>query len=631
MLTVDNLTYRIAGRVILDGASCFVPAGHKAGLVGRNGSGKTTLFGLITGALEPETGSISLPRLTRIGKVAQEAPAGPRTLLETVLDAHTELARLQGARDRASDPHEIAEIETRLADIGAHSAPARAAEILAGLGFGPEEIKRPCADFSGGWRMRVALAAVLFTEPDLLLLDEPTNYLDLEGSLWLEGFLERYPHTVLLISHDRHLLNRAVGSILHLERGKLTYYTGGFDRFQELRRQKLDLLKAESRKVDTQRKHLQKFVDRFRYKESKARQAQSKLKALQKLTPIVIPDDERIAPIVLPKAEPLSPPILAFDGVSCGYGDLTVLSRLNLRIDHDDRIALLGKNGNGKSTFAKLITQRLAPQGGTVTRSPKLKTGYFAQHQTDELDPEGTPRDHMAELMPGKLEREVRARLGFFGFGADKADTKVGLLSGGEKARLLLSLAAFHAPQLIVLDEPTNHLDIEAREALITAINDYEGAIILISHDRTLVETCAERLWLVADGKVTPFEGDLDDYEAYVLGRAGLPGAIATDRFPLAADVAPSRADERRAAAEKRASLGPLKRKADQAEKAAAMQSSEIGRLESALADPKLYARDPAQVTALTRKLADARKALATAEASWLAALEEYESAKSEV
>ncbi len=321
MLSVSALTCRIAGRLILDGATCFVPAGHKVGLVGRNGSGKTTLFKLIQRELEPESGSIDLPRSARIGGVAQEAPAGPLSLLETVLAADAERAALLAERGTAEDPHRIAEIETRLADIQSHAAPARAAAILAGLGFGPQDIHRPCSDFSGGWRMRVALAGVLFAQPDLLLLDEPTNYLDLEGALWLESYLERYPHTVLLISHDRGLLNRAVDSILHLERGKLTFYTGGFDRFQQVRAMQLDLLKAGAKKVEAQRKHLQAFVDRFRYKESKARQAQSKLKALQKLQPIVVPDDERVAPIVLPKVEPLSPPILAFDGVACGYGD----------------------------------------------------------------------------------------------------------------------------------------------------------------------------------------------------------------------------------------------------------------------------------------------------------------------
>lgn len=628
MLTIDDFSCRIAGRLIIDHASAFIPSGHKVGLVGRNGSGKTTLFKAIQGELESESGRISLPKGLRIGGVAQEAPGTEDTLLEVVLAADKERDRLITESQTAHDPHRIAEIEMRLADIQAHAAPAKAAAILAGLGFGADDIHRPCSDFSGGWRMRVALAAVLFSEPDLLLLDEPTNYLDLEGALWLEDYLEHYPHTVLLISHDRDLLNRAVDQILHLEHGKLKLYTGGFDRFQSQRAMQLDLLRASKVKQDAKAKHMQAFVDRFRAKASKATQAQSRLKALSKLQPIVLPENERVAPIVFPETEHLSPPVLTFENASAGYGDHVVLSRLTMRFDPEDRIALLGKNGNGKSTFAKLIAQRLKPMSGKTVRASKLRVGYFAQHQVDELNPQGTALSHMAHKMPGEVESKVRARCGFFGFGANKVLTQVAKLSGGEKARLLLALAAFDAPHIMVLDEPTNHLDIEAREALIEAIADYGGAVILVSHDRHLIETCADQLWLVADGGVKPFEGDLDDYEDYVLGRRGRPGMRMEQAAP--AQDKSSKVEQRKNAAGKRSELAPLRKKADIAEKGYAKLSAELGKVETALADPKLYKGDAFKLLDATKQRAALKKELEAAEALWLDALAAYEDAQKE-
>jgi ATP-binding cassette subfamily F protein 3 len=628
MLTIDDFSCRIAGRLIIDHASAFIPAGHKVGLVGRNGSGKTTLFRAIQGQLESESGRISLPKGLRIGGVAQEAPATQQSLLDVVLAADLERTSLEAERHTVTDAHRIAEIEIRLADMGAHAAPARAAAILAGLGFGADDIHRPCADFSGGWRMRVALAAVLFSEPDLLLLDEPTNYLDLEGALWLEDYLEHYPHTVLLISHDRDLLNRAVDAILHLENGKLTLYTGGFDRFQTTRAMKLDLLKAAKTKQDAQAKHLQSFVDRFRAKASKARQAQSRIKALEKMQKIELPESERVPPIVFPETEQMAPPVLALENVTAGYGDHVVLSKLTLRIDPDDRIALLGKNGNGKSTFAKLISQRLKAMSGHVVRSPKLRVGYFAQHQVDELDMDGTPFSHMQKKMPDAPESKVRARCGYFGFGADKVMTKIAKLSGGEKARLLLALAAFDAPHIMVLDEPTNHLDIEARAALIEAIASYDGAVILVSHDRHLIEASADQLWLVADGRVAPFDGDLDDYEDYVLGRKGKPGTLA--RAEAQAAERASKSDQRKASAGKRSELAPLKKKADSAEKEYARLSGELGRIETSLADPRLYKGDAFKLLDATKQRAALKKSLEDAEAAWLEALAAYEDAQKE-
>lgn len=628
MLTISDLTFRMEGRLLFEGASAFVPDGHRVGLVGRNGTGKTTLFRLIAGDLQPEGGTITRPKLARLGMVRQEAPAGPTTLIDTVLAADKERLDLLAEAETASDPTRISDIQMRLADIGAHSAPARAAEILAGLGFSHEAQQRACSEFSGGWRMRVSLAAILFSEPDLLLLDEPTNYLDLEGTIWLETYLRTYPHTVLMISHDRDLLNRAVGSILHLEQKKLTIYTGGYDRFEDTRAMKLALQEAMRKKQETARKHMQSFVDRFRYKASKATQAQSRLKALQKMKPIAAMIEDRVKPFIMPSPQPqLAPPIIAMDEVDVAYGDgPNVLSHVTARIDHDDRIALLGANGNGKSTFAKLLAQRLQAKAGRVTRAPKLRIGYFAQHQLDELRPEETPVEHMARLMPGKTTTDVRKRLGAYGFGIDLADTEVERLSGGEKARMLFALSTFDAPHMLILDEPTNHLDVDSREALAQALNEYEGAVILISHDRHLIDASVDRLWLVADGRVGPFEGDLDDYRRYLLGHAPKPDRNAS---AAAAPVQKPKPEDKRAAAEKRASLSPLKKRADQAEREYTQLSGQLANLEVQLADPKLYNGVDGAVKSqeLLKKRAEMRRKLETTEAAWLEAQDAYEAA----
>ncbi|HMT14679.1 MAG TPA: ABC-F family ATP-binding cassette domain-containing protein, partial [Aestuariivirga sp.] len=502
MLHITGLTYRIGGRLLLDGASAALPAGHKVGLVGRNGTGKSTLLKLIMGDLVPESGSASVPRNARIGSVAQEAPGGETSLMDTVLAGDEERSALLAEAETATDPHRIADIQTRLADINAHAAPARAATILAGLGFTPEQQDGPCSALSGGWRMRVALAAALFGAPDVLLLDEPTNYLDLEGAIWLKSYIRDYPHTILMVSHDRDLLNEAVDSILHLDQMKLTLYAGTYDSFERQRREQQALSVKLKKKQDDQRAHMQAYVDRFRYKASKARQAQSRLKALARLEPIADVVADRVAPFDFPSPEkPLAPPLVGWDKASVGYTPgKTVLRGISLRLDPDDRIALLGANGNGKSTFAKLLCGKLKPMGGEMAHPARLTVGYFAQHQLDELKPDWTAYDYMAKLLPDAPVAQRRARLGALGFGAELADTPSERLSGGEKARLLFLLASFHAPHILVLDEPTNHLDVDSREALIMAINDYEGAVILISHDRHIIETCADRLWLVNDG-----------------------------------------------------------------------------------------------------------------------------------
>ncbi|MCP4732580.1 MAG: ABC-F family ATP-binding cassette domain-containing protein, partial [Bosea sp.] len=557
MLTLTDVSVRIAGRLLIDDSSVQIAPGARVGFVGRNGVGKSTLFGAIRGDVPTESGTIALPPRWRIGSLAQEAPDGPQSLIETVLKADVERDALLREAETARDAHRIAEIQTRLVDIDAHSAPARAAAILSGLGFSTSDQARPCREFSGGWRMRVALAATLFAAPDLLLLDEPTNYLDLEGTLWLEDHLANYPRTVIVISHDRDLLDTSVDQILHLDRGKLTLYKGTYSSFEEQRatREMLDAKHAK-RQAD-ERKRLQAFVDRFKAKASKARQAQSRVKMLERMKPVTALVTQDVHEISFPKPEKtLSPPIIALDGVAVGYEPgKPVLGRVTLRIDTDDRIALLGSNGNGKSTLVKLIAGRLAPFSGQVTRADKLSVGYFAQHQLDELDLEGSTYDHIRRLMADAPESKIRARAGAIGFSGKAADTLVKSLSGGEKARLLLGLATFHAPNMIILDEPTNHLDIDSRAALAEAINDFEGAVIMVSHDRYLIEACAERLWVVANNTVTSYDGDLEDYRRFVLS---------SDRK---ADVARQRVEEpdrpQRSRSERRV---PLKQKVANAE-----------------------------------------------------------------
>jgi ATP-binding cassette subfamily F protein 3 len=629
MLHINDLIFRIEGKPIVDGATAAIPAGHKVGLVGRNGAGKTTLLKLIAGDLHADDGSINVPRGARIGHVDQEAPGGEESLLEWVLAADTERGLLLAEAETAADPHRIAEIQIRLTDIGAHSAPARAASILAGLGFDERAQRQPCREFSGGWRMRVALASILFLEPDVLLLDEPTNYLDLEGTLWLESYLKGYPHTVIIVSHDRNLLNRAVGAILHLDRGKLALYSGGYDDFEEARRSKQRLEAKLMKKQDEERRRIQAFIDRFKAKATKAKQAQSRVKALAKMQPIAAQVEDRVIPFSLPSpAKMLASPLLRLEGAAAGYSTETpILRGLNLRIDQDDRIALLGANGNGKSTFAKLLAGRLPPLAGHLFGANRVDVGFFAQHQLDELEPDATPYDYMVRLMPDATEAQKRTRLGTIGFGADNADTMCQKLSGGEKARLLLALTAFHAPHLLILDEPTNHLDVDSREALIHALSDYEGAVILISHDRHLVDAVADRLWVVRDGTVKPYDGDMESYREELLAERS-PRARDRERSE-GPDGRSSRADLRRAAAERRAGLAPLKKAMQAAERTVERWCHDLARIDAALASPDLYA-DGGQAQRLAIERGQAAKRLAEAEETWLAATGAYERAEAE-
>jgi ATP-binding cassette, subfamily F, member 3 len=627
MLSFEDLSVRIGGRLILENARLQVPDGTRVGLVGRNGVGKTTLFRVIAGDYAPERGSVLMPARARVGRLSQEAPSGAENLIDIVLAADRERAALLAEADTADDPHRIAEIQTRLADIGAYSAPARAAGILAGLGFSDRDQQRACNEFSGGWRMRVALAALLFSQPDVLLLDEPTNYLDLEGALWLEGHIARYPRTVIVISHDRELLDSAVDSILHLDHARLTLYRGNYSSFEQQRRERQTLDAKLAKTQENERKRLMAFVERFRAKATKARQAQSRLKLLAKLEPIAARVANEVREIVIPPPEkPISPPIIALDDVSVGYEpNAPVLRRVTLRVDVDDRIALLGANGNGKSTLTKLIAGRLAPMSGSLVRADKLKVAYFAQHQLDELDVDGSPYAHVRRLMPDAPEAKVRAYAGQIGFPGAMADEVVANLSGGEKARLLLGLAGFGGPHMVMLDEPTNHLDIDSRAALVEAINEYPGAAILVSHDRYLLESCADRLWLVANGTVTPFEGDLDDYRRMVLSER----IDATKRErPKSTTSAPrgARSDQRRIAAEKRLELAPLKRRIASLEADVSKLSSRIGEIDATLADPMLYRRDPGRAATLAKERSEAADLLARIEDEWLAASGDYES-----
>ena len=629
MLHVNDLTYRIEGRPILSGATCAIPSGHKVGLVGRNGAGKTTLFKLIIGDLAPDDGSITIQRGLKVGHVAQEAPGGTETLIEWVLSQDLERASLLAEAETAADPHRIAAIHERLGDIDAHSAPSRAAQILAGLGFDEEAQARACREFSGGWRMRVALAAILFLEPDILLLDEPTNYLDLEGTLWLETYLRTYPHTVVIISHDRDLLNRAVNHILHLDRGKLTLYAGGYDDFEEARREKQRLETKLAKRQDEERARIEAFIIRFKAKASKATQAQSRVKALARMKPIAAQIDESVVPIRLPAPQKLlASPLLKIEDAAVGYeAGAPILTRLNLNVDQDDRIALLGQNGNGKSTFAKLLAGRLQPMDGRVLGAQRVNVGYFAQHQLDDLNPGWSPYDQIAALMPEATEAQKRTRLGSWGFSHDKADTKASKLSGGEKARLLLALTAFHAPHLLILDEPTNHLDVDSREALIQALNDFPGAVILISHDRHLIEACVDRLWLVKGGTVRAFDGDLEGYRADLLAERGQRARAQRDGNGAPAQPKTARVDQRREAAARRAETAPLRRTVQSAEKEIERLTAKRDEIDTALADPRAY-EDASKAQKLSIARADITRQMAAAEEAWLAASAALEAAE---
>ncbi|MBS0221984.1 MAG: ABC-F family ATP-binding cassette domain-containing protein [Proteobacteria bacterium] len=624
MLHVTDLSFRHGERVLFDRASAAISDGWKVGLVGRNGAGKSTLLKLIQGELEADGGDINLMGRTRIGSVPQDPPGGDITVLDAVLAADLERTQLLAEAETCQDGLRLAEIHMRLDEIGAASAPARAASILNGLGFDTAAQGRPCGEFSGGWRMRVALAGTLFSDPDLLILDEPSNHLDLEAQLWLTEHLKRFRHTLLMVSHDRDLLNDVCDHIVHIDQQKLVPYGGNYDTFERTRAERLENDAAQQARLAAQRKHMQAFVDRFRYKASKARQAQSRLKMIEKLGPVATaPIEERIS-FSFPPPEELASPIETLDEVTVGYGDgPPVLRKLDLRLDMDDRIALLGQNGNGKSTFIRLLSDRLVPREGKVKRTPKLRIGYFSQDQEEELDYGETPFDHMNRALgPGAGEAKVRAQLGRFGFSRDRADLKVGVLSGGEKTRLLLALATRNAPHLLLLDEPTNHLDMDARASLIDAINDFEGAVVLVSHDTHLVKMVADQLWLVARGAVQPFDGDIDDYQTQLLRERGArPAKEAKAKKDRKEKPVPAPAPV------EKPKRGHLKRALEKSEKLIAELTRQRSEVEARLADPATYSGPSAVATELQKEKLRLERELAHAEHDWLVAQEAYEAA----
>ena len=521
MLKIENISYRIGGKTIFKNSTATIPPGHKVGVVGRNGIGKSTLFTLLKDEIQIESGNITIPKKSRIGSMDQEVPGTEKNLIETVLEYDVERDLLLKEAKLATNPTRVSEIHLRLADIDSHTAEPRASSILKGLGFGNESQLRPTKSFSGGWRMRVALAGLLFSKPDILLLDEPTNFLDLEGVFWLEKFLYKYPHTVLIISHDRALLNKAVNSILHVNNETLKLYSGNFDLFDEQRREELRHQLAAAKKQEDRLKHMQSYVDRFRYQANKAKQAQSRIKMIEKIQPIAVEDANRSVRFSFPNPEELSPPLISMEEVKVGYGSEVILKNINLRLDQDDRIALIGANGEGKSTFAKLLSGQLVPFSGNFNVQNKLRIGFFAQHQIEDLTPSETPLDHLKSALSKESPSNLRSKLASFGINSEIADNKVDSLSGGQKARLSLLLATLSAPHILILDEPTNHLDMESREALIRALADYSGAVIIVSHDLNILSLTANKLWLVKNQEVREYHEDLNSYRDMLLKERG--------------------------------------------------------------------------------------------------------------
>jgi ATP-binding cassette subfamily F protein 3 len=622
MLNLTDITVRLGGRTILDGATAKLPPKGRVGLIGRNGAGKTTLVKVVASQLEPDAGSVDMPRGARIGYIAQEAPTGTATPFETVLAADVERAALLEEAEHSHDPDRLGELHERLNAIDAHTAPSRAARILVGLGFDEEAQHRALDSFSGGWKMRVALASLLFSQPELLLLDEPSNHLDLEAVLWLEDFLVSYPATILIVSHERDFLNNVVDNILHLDRGKLTLYAGGYDAFERQRAERQAQIASARAKQQAQREHLQEYIAKNSARASTAKQAQSRQKALAKMQPIAELLDDPTLHFDFPNPEELRPPLITLDMASVGYGEVEILRKLNLRLDPDDRIALLGRNGNGKTTLARLLAAQLAPMDGAMAASGKMRVGYFTQYQVEELEPSETPLQHMTVLMKGASQGAVRAQLGRFGFTGNKATTQVGKLSGGERARLALALITRDAPHMLILDEPTNHLDVDAREALIQALNDYSGAVVIVSHDRHMLEMTADRLVLVDGGTAKEFDGSLDDYISFVLTKDASDAAKSSG-----GEGKLSKKDARRAAAQAREQGTALRKAAKDAEGALAKLNEQRAAIDRAMFDPSTADAALAKLTMteLMKQRAEIGGRIEAAEAAWLEASEALE------
>lgn len=620
MISVNNLTVRLGGHTILDRASATIPPRARVGLIGRNGAGKSTLMKVLIGAIEPDEGSIDMPRRTKLGYIAQEAPHGSATPFETVLAADTERTQLLHDAETVTDPDKLGDIHERLLAIDAYTAPSRAARILIGLGFDEEMQGRPLDSFSGGWKMRVALAALLFSAPDVLLLDEPSNHLDLEATLWLESFLKSYPGTLIVISHERDLLNNVVDTIVHLQGGKLTLYAGDYDSFETQRAERAAQLASAKASQDAQRARLQDYVARNSARASTAKQAQSRAKMLAKMQPIAALMEDPSLSFDFPDADELRPPLITLDLASVGYGETPVLKKLNLRIDPDDRIALLGRNGNGKTTLARLLAAQLAPMDGAMSASGKMRVGYFTQYQVEELASDGTPLEHMTRAMTGASPGAVRAQLGRFGFSGHRATQKIEKLSGGERARLALALITRDAPHLLILDEPTNHLDVDAREALVQALNDFSGAVILVSHDRHMVELTADRLVLVDGGTATDYPGSIEEYIDFILGR---------NQPKVGEKGAPAPKKDRKAAAQEREKAAAVRKAIAETEAALAKLQAQASALDQAMFEPSSAPRELAALSMgeLSRRRAALGAEIEKAEEAWLKASETLEAA----
>ncbi|WP_293874133.1 MULTISPECIES: ABC-F family ATP-binding cassette domain-containing protein [unclassified Sphingomonas] len=614
MLNLNGITVRLGGRTILDGASAALPPGSRVGLIGRNGAGKSTLVRVIAGMLEPDDGTADMPRGARLGYIAQEAPSGTATPFDTVLAADTERAALMLESETSEDPDRLGDVYERLIAIDAYTAPMRAAQILLGLGFDETMQQRPLDSFSGGWKMRVALAALLFSQPDLLLLDEPSNHLDLEAVMWLEDFLVGYKATIVVVSHERDFLNNVVDHILHLQNGKITLYPGGYDSFERQRAERMAQLAAAKANQDIQRAKLQDYVARNSARASTAKQAQSRQKMLAKMQPIAELANDPSLSFDFPDPSELRPPLITLDMASVGYSETPILKRLNMRLDPDDRVALLGRNGNGKTTLARLLAAQLAPMDGEMASSGKMKVGYFTQYQVEELDADDTPLEHMTRIMKGASPAAVRAQLGRFGFSGDKAIGKVGRMSGGEKARLALALITRDAPHMLILDEPTNHLDVDAREALVQALNAYTGAVVLVSHDRHMLEMTADRLVLVDNGTAREFDGTLDDYIAFVLAgdKQPEPKAKKPKGKPIDRDADKLR---RKTIRDTEAEIATL--------------TTDRNAIDRAMFDPKTAEPRFAKLAMsdLMKRRADVQAQIETLEAKWLEATEALETA----
>ncbi|WP_395620185.1 ribosomal protection-like ABC-F family protein [Sphingorhabdus sp.] len=619
MLNLNGITVRLGGRTILDRATAALPSYSRIGLIGRNGAGKSTLMKVMIGSLEADDGALEMPKGTRIGYIAQEAPAGDSTPFDTVLAADTERAALMiESEQEGLDPDRMAEVHERLIAIDAYTAPARASRILVGLGFDEDMQGRPLDSFSGGWKMRVALASLLFSQPDLLLLDEPSNHLDLEATLWLENFLKGYPAMMVVISHERDLLNNVVDHILHLDNGQVTLYSGGYDSFERQRAERAAQLAAAKASQDAQRAKLQDYVARNSARASTAKQAQSRAKALARMQPIAAMAEDPTLSFDFPSPDELKPPLVTLDLASVGYTEGNpILQRLNLRIDPDDRIALLGRNGNGKTTLARLLAAQLTPMDGQMSSSGKMRVGYFTQYQVEELDGDDTPLEHMTQQMKGASPGAVRAQLGRFGFSGAKATTKVGKLSGGERARLALALITRDAPHMLILDEPTNHLDVDAREALVQALNEYDGTVVLVSHDRHMLELTADRLVLVDNGTATEFSGTIEDYTDFILGKGP-----AKEKLSKA-----DRKEDKKAAAASREALAKLKRDVSDAEADLAKLEVVLSAIDRAMFDPASAANEYKNLTMgeLSQCRGKIVAAQEAAEAKWVAASEALE------